>query len=366
MSALVLKSLTKVFDNKVVALDRVCLEVDEGELLVILGPSGSGKSTILRLIAGLDKPSSGEIFIGGKPATHTPPRERDIAMVFQDYALYPHFNVAQNLGFGLKMRRVPKSEIQARVLETARMLGIDGLLERKPKELSGGQRQRVALGRALVRKPKVFLFDEPLSNLDPALRVQLRQEIKQIHDALGATVVYVTHDQHEAMLIGRRVAILRAGVLEQVGTPSDLYCRPGNLFVAGFLGTPPINFVECRAEMKNGRTELVCGNDEGKKFQLDVSPVPPRISLAFRPEDVLLGNAGENASLSGTALVHLIEPMAGETVIHLEDGSISFCARSLGFLDLAPGSRVAYSIPQDKLLLFEEGTGKRIGSQNIS
>jgi multiple sugar transport system ATP-binding protein len=364
MSALVLKNLTKVYENGAVALKNLSLEVAEGELLVILGPSGSGKSTALRLIAGLDNPTGGEILIGGKRADCVPPRDRDIAMVFQDYALYPHMNVAQNLSFGLKMRRFPKPEIETRVMETAAMLGIADLLDRKPRELSGGQRQRVALGRALVRKPKVFLFDEPLSNVDPTLRVQLRQEIKQIHDALAVTMVYVTHDQHEAMLIGRRIAVLRAGLLEQVGAPSELYLKPVNAFVASFLGTPSINFIECPAVKGNGCIEIKCGESRRLRLPWDAGrPLPSLLRVGFRPEDVTLGHSGGNQALSGAARILSVEAMGGETVIQLEDGELRFCARALGFLNLTPGASVPYAIPREKLRLFEGESGRRLDGE---
>jgi multiple sugar transport system ATP-binding protein len=248
MSALVLENVSKTYKNGAIGVRDINISVSDAELMVFVGPSGSGKSTTLRLIAGLENPTGGRIYIGGKLANDVPPRNRDIAMVFQDYALYPHFNVEQNLGFGLKMRGLPRQEIGLRVMEAARILGIDGLLGRKPKELSGGQKQRVALGRALVRNPKVFLLDEPLSNLDASLRIQLRREIKDIHCELGVTMVYVTHDQNEAMALGQRIVVMNAGVVEQIGSPRELYCSPGSKFVAAFFGNPPMNF----AELGNG------------------------------------------------------------------------------------------------------------------
>jgi ABC-type sugar transport system ATPase subunit len=362
MPALALKELSKSYENGAAALQEVSLEVARGELLVVLGPSGSGKSTLLRLIAGLESPTSGAIYIDEKLANSVPPRDRDIAMVFQDYALYPHFNVAQNLGFGLKMRRYRKKEIEMRIMEIAQTLGIADLLERKPKELSGGQRQRVALGRALARNPKVFLFDEPLSNLDPSLRVQLRQEIKHIHDSLHATMVYVTHDQHEAMLMGQRIAILRAGELEQVGTPEELYCKPENVFVAGFFGSPSINIIECRAASENGQIIIRCGDE--KSFPLPwnkTSPLPSRLSLGFRPEDVNIGRTDETGALCGKASILSREAMGSETIVLLKDGDLQFCARSLGFLDIVPGTFIPYAIAHEKLHLFVTESGKRIG-----
>jgi multiple sugar transport system ATP-binding protein len=359
--ALVLKDLCKSFENGAVALERLSLEVAEGELLVVLGPSGSGKSTALRLIAGLDSPTSGDIFIDGKLANKVPPRDRDIAMVFQDYALYPHFTVEQNLSFGLKMRRFSKKEIRERVKETAQMLGIGDLLNRKPKELSGGQRQRVALGRALVRRPRVFLFDEPLSNVDPTLRVQLRREIKQLHDSLQATMVYVTHDQHEAMLMGQRIAILRAGVLEQVGSPVELYRHPANKFVAGFFGTPSINFIDGEASARDGCIEVILASQKSLRLPWDsANQIPHQISVGFRPEDVMVGSAAENNGFSGNAVVTTTEAMGGETLIYLQDGAMQFCARALGFLSLNIGGKIQYCIQLASLHFFEAGSGVRI------
>jgi len=361
LPALALKELSKSYESGAAALQEVSLEVAQGELLVILGPSGSGKSTLLRLIAGLENPTSGAIYIDEKLANSVPPRDRDIAMVFQDYALYPHFNVAQNLGFGLKMRHYPKKEIQARIIEIAQMLGISDLLARKPKELSGGQRQRVALGRALARNPKVFLFDEPLSNLDPSLRVQLRQEIRHIHDSLHATMVYVTHDQHEAMLMGERIVILHAGKLEQVGAPEVLYCKPENMFVAGFFGSPSINIVECCAASENGQIIIRCGKE--KAFALPwekSSPLPSRLSLGFRPEDVNIGRYDYTNTLCGKASILSREAMGSETIVLLKDGELQFCARSLGFLDIVPGTSIPYAVAREKLHLFDTESGKRI------
>ncbi|HID11964.1 MAG TPA: sn-glycerol-3-phosphate ABC transporter ATP-binding protein UgpC, partial [Candidatus Latescibacteria bacterium] len=238
MAEVVLKEVTKVFDGKVVAVDRLNLKVEDREFVVLVGPSGCGKSTTLRMIAGLEEVTEGEIYIDGRLVNDVPPKHRDVAMVFQNYALYPHMTVYQNMAFGLKMRKYPKAEIDRRVREAAEILGITHLLDRKPKALSGGERQRVAVGRAIVRKPKVFLFDEPLSNLDAKLRVQMRAEISKLHAQLGATTIYVTHDQMEAMTMGDRIVVLKDGVVQQVDTPLNLYNRPANRFVAGFIGSP--------------------------------------------------------------------------------------------------------------------------------
>jgi multiple sugar transport system ATP-binding protein len=244
MSKIVLDSVSKVFGSEVVAVDDVSLDIEDGEFMVLVGPSGCGKSTILRLLAGLEDVTSGEIFIGDRQVTDLPPKQRDVAMVFQNYALYPHMSVEQNLGFGLKLRHTPRDEARTRVAEVARILELDALLDRKPAALSGGQRQRVAMGRAMVRQPLAFLMDEPLSNLDAKLRVQMRAELARLHERLRTTTVYVTHDQIEAMTLGNRVAVMKDGVLQQVDTPQALFNAPLNLFVAAFIGSPPMNLVE--------------------------------------------------------------------------------------------------------------------------
>jgi multiple sugar transport system ATP-binding protein len=244
MSKIVLDGVSKVFGDDVIAVNDVSLEIGDGEFMVLVGPSGCGKSTILRILAGLEEVTAGEVYIGELQVTDLPPKERDIAMVFQNYALYPHMSVEQNLGFGLRLAKTPKPEMRQRVQDVAKILGLDPLLHRKPAELSGGQRQRVAMGRAMVREPQAFLMDEPLSNLDAKLRVQMRAELARLHERLKTTTIYVTHDQVEAMTLGQRVAVLRDGILQQVETPQNLYRRPTNLFVAAFIGSPPMNLVE--------------------------------------------------------------------------------------------------------------------------
>src|SRR6059036_41457 len=244
MAEVRLEHVTKRFSEDVAALDDLTLEVADGEFLILVGPSGCGKTTALRLVAGLEKPSSGTITIGDRFVNDVTPRDRDIAMVFQNYALYPHMTVVKNLAFGLKERKTPKPEIERRVGEVSAILGLDDLLKRRPAQLSGGQRQRVAMGRALVREPKAFLLDEPLSNLDAKLRVQMRAELKRLHTRLGITTIYVTHDQVEAMTLGDRIAVMSAGRPQQIGAPQDVYDRPANLFVAGFIGSPPMNLLQ--------------------------------------------------------------------------------------------------------------------------
>jgi multiple sugar transport system ATP-binding protein len=282
MSGITLDKITKVYSNGVRAVDGVDLEIPDGEFMVLVGPSGCGKSTLLRMIAGLEDVTDGVISIGGVDVTDKPPQQRDIAMVFQNYALYPHMTVRENLAYGLRLRKLPKAEWKRRVDETARTLGLDELLDRKPSALSGGQRQRVAMGRAIVREPKAFLMDEPLSNLDAKLRVSMRSELAKLHERLGVTTVYVTHDQVEAMTLGQRVAVLRDGLLQQVDTPQNLFHRPVNLFVAAFIGSPSMNLVD--AEIANGRVSFA-------NFSFDLPRSSPaadfqgHLILGIRPTD---------------------------------------------------------------------------------
>lgn len=368
MAALTLRNLTKIYSGDVVGVRDVNVEVSEGELMILVGPSGSGKSTTLRLVAGLEAPTEGEIHIDGKPANDLPPRDRDIAMVFQDYALYPHLSVEQNLGFGLKMRRTPPAEIRSRVAEVSRMLGIDDLLRRKPKELSGGQRQRVALGRALVRNPKVFLFDEPLSNLDASLRVQLRREIKEIHRRLGATMIYVTHDQTEAMALGSRIAVMNGGTIEQVGSPADVYRRPESKFVAGFFGSPSMNLIEC--PVTAAEPDLLNVTYDGAEYSFrsesrdDLKEIGSSVFVGFRPEDVSMGDpAGDSSGagyLKGRARVASVEVTGPETLIYLEAGGVRPVARVSGQADFETGSEIEFAVPRERLHFFNTETGRRL------
>ena len=287
MAEIVLDRVTKEFDNGFVAIDDISLTVADGEFLVLVGPSGCGKSTLLRMVAGLEEVTAGTVFIDGRDVTELAPRHRDIAMVFQNYALYPHMDVRRNLAYGLKVRKTSKDEIDRRVEEVAHLLGLGKLLDRKPGALSGGQRQRVAMGRAIVREPAAFLMDEPLSNLDAKLRVTMRSELSRLHDRLGVTTVYVTHDQVEAMTLGQRVVVLRDGVIQQVDTPQALYARPENLFVAAFIGSPAMNLVE--ATVADGRAAFA-----GWDLPLDPArrPRDGRVILGLRPESF------EDASLA--------------------------------------------------------------------
>jgi multiple sugar transport system ATP-binding protein len=313
----------KVYDGDVTAVRDLNLDVAEGEFMVLVGPSGCGKTTALRMIAGLEEITSGEIRIGGKVVNDLAPRDRDIAMVFQNYALYPHKSVYENLAFGLRMRKVPKDEQKRRVEEIARILGLGDLLQRRPAQLSGGQRQRVAMGRAIVREPKAFLMDEPLSNLDAKLRVQMRAEIARIQQALKVTTVYVTHDQVEAMTMGHRVAVMRDGELQQVDTPQRLYDAPANLFVASFVGSPPMNLFEAVVERDNGR--LVCKvGDTELELLADIAAeraslanyAGRRVAVGIRPEDVREASGWDGARLRGRIL--LVESLGSEQLVHIE------------------------------------------------
>jgi len=292
MAEIVTKELTKRYPNGVEAVKALSLEIREGELLVLVGPSGCGKTTALRMIAGLEEISSGDLYIGGRRMNDVPEKDRDIAMVFQSYALYPHMTVAQNIGFSLRLSGVPKRELRQRVKETARLLAIENLLDRRPKQLSGGQRQRVAMGRAIIRQPQAFLMDEPLSNLDAKLRVAMRGEIDSLQKRLGVTTVYVTHDQVEAMTMGDRVAVLLDGVLQQVDTPTDVYDRPANLFVAGFIGSPPMNLAQTTVEggedglaIRFGEHAIPVPRDLASERGLDAW-VGKAVIVGIRPEDV--------------------------------------------------------------------------------
>jgi multiple sugar transport system ATP-binding protein len=313
MASVQLLGVTKTYPNGHVAAKGLDLEIRDGEFMVLVGPSGCGKSTALRMIAGLETPTAGRILIGDREVTTLPPQERDIAMVFQSYALYPHMSVRQNLGFGLRMRGVNRQTIGGRVSEAARALGLEAVLDRKPAQLSGGQRQRVALGRAIVREPKVFLFDEPLSNLDAKLRVETRAELARLHRRLRATVVYVTHDQEEAMTLGSRVAVMRDGFLQQVAPPMELYRRPANQFVGGFVGSPAMNFLT--AELQPDGSATV----GGARFPASgiKGANAGRVTLGIRPHDISVVASGAG---DFDAWVDVVEPRGSELLVYLRMG----------------------------------------------
>ncbi|QDT49759.1 sn-glycerol-3-phosphate import ATP-binding protein UgpC [Symmachiella dynata] len=330
MAEVDLQHVSKTYDGNIPAVVDVSLTVADQEFLVLVGPSGCGKSTLLRMIAGLEEVTDGTICIGERPVNNVPPKDRDVAMVFQNYALYPHMTVQQNLAFGLKLRKLPKTQIAERIQQTAALLGIEELLQRKPRELSGGQRQRVAVGRAIVRKPAVFLFDEPLSNLDARRRTEMRRELADLHRRLEATIVYVTHDQVEAMTLGDRIVVMNEGQVQQIGPPLELYDHPTNRFVAGFLGTPSMNFWEGELRVTAESVSFHSGditlplprNTQGQWAALDKQSV----TLGLRPEHLSIVNHDINTA-TFPATVEDIQPLGGESLIYLKTGKQEFILR---------------------------------------
>jgi multiple sugar transport system ATP-binding protein len=356
------KDVTKRFGSTTV-IRGLDLEVRNEELMVLVGPSGCGKSTALRMLAGLEEVTEGEIRIGDRVVNDLPPKNRDIAMVFQSYALYPHMSVRENMAFGLRIRKMPKEEIDRLVTEAARTLGIDHLLDRKPKQLSGGQRQRVAVGRAIVRKPSVFLFDEPLSNLDAKLRVQMRAEITKLQQSLRTTTIYVTHDQVEAMTMGTRIAVLKDGVLQQVGSPLEVYERPRNVFVATFIGTPPMNFIA--GEIEAGGTAI---RATGFTVPLPeaLRPVAARSAgrralAGIRPEHLhLAGGASAPGRHRLDAEVEMVELLGNEAVVHARIGEAPLVAKAESQRAPKSGARIALDLEPDALHLFDAETEQRL------
>jgi multiple sugar transport system ATP-binding protein len=356
MASISLQHLDKTYPNGHVASRGLSLEIADGELLVLVGPSGSGKSTVLRMIAGLEMPTGGRIRIGERDVTRVPPQDRDLAMVFQSYALYPHMTVRENLGFGLRMRKTPAEEVRRRVDAVAESLGIAPFLDRRPAQLSGGQRQRVALGRALVREPRAFLFDEPLSNLDAKLRVETRAELARLHRRLGATMVYVTHDQVEAMTLGDRVAVLRDGVLQQAAPPMTLYRRPANRFVAEFIGSPAMNFFEGTLA-REGAECVFRGADFALPVPCAAGTAEGAAVLGVRPHELEVGG-GEGTLRAEVAVV---EPMGSEQAVHLLTPSgARVVAVTAPDLPLRPEETVEVGIPGGAVHLFRAGDGGRI------
>jgi multiple sugar transport system ATP-binding protein len=348
MAAVTLHEVTKTFERADrAALHALSLAVEDGEFLVLLGPSGCGKTTALRCIAGLEEVSAGDIRIGDRDVTHLPPADRDVAMVFQNYALYPHLSVRGNIAFALEMRRMPRAEIARRVADAAARLGLSDLLDRRPGQLSGGQRQRVALGRAIVREPAVFLFDEPLSNLDAQLRSEMRAELLGLHRLLRATMIYVTHDQVEAMTMGRRIAVLHEGRLRQLGTPREVYARPADAFVARFVGSPGMNLLPGRG-LGDG-AGVVAGS-----LTVPVAGSVPagELQLGVRPEHVALVPAGAG---QGDAVVRMVEPLGAETLLHLEAGAVRLVARVRGLAAPAAGDPVGVRVDPAHVHLFDAG-----------
>lgn len=371
MVEVILRGVWKQF-GEVTAVRDMTLEVRDREFMILLGPSGCGKTTTLRMIAGLEEPTKGQIYIGDKlvadpeSGVFVPPKNRDIAMVFQSYALYPHMTVYDNIAFPLKLRKVPKQEIDQRVREVAEMLGLSELLHRKPRELSGGQRQRVALGRAIVRKPRVFLMDEPLSNLDAKLRVKMRAEIKKLQRQLGVTTIYVTHDQVEAMTMGDRIAVMNSGVLQQVGTPEEVHDKPANTFVAGFIGSPPMNFIDA--------TITEDGFADFGEFRLKLLPdqvevlrernlIGGEVIFGIRPKDLYdamfaqVKIPGENMV---RAIVEIVENLGSEKIAHLRVGDVTFLGSFRSESKVREGQEVDVVFDMRRAHIFEKGSGKAV------
>jgi multiple sugar transport system ATP-binding protein len=357
MAEVIFKKVNKVFDKDVHVVKDLDLKIDDQEFMVLVGPSGCGKSTTLRMIAGLEEVTSGEIFIGERLINNVQPKDRDIAMVFQNYALYPHMTVYDNLAYGLKLRKIPKDEIKKLVDEAAGILGLSALLDRKPKALSGGQRQRVALGRAIVRKPKVFLFDEPLSNLDAKLRVQMRAEISKLQKQLKTTMVYVTHDQVEAMTMGDRISVMDDGIIQQVDTPLNLYDNPKNLFVAGFIGSPAMNFIEGKIEKKDDMYFVVKGIKEKiPDFYKEVLSkyIDKKIVLGIRPENVKPNKQQGDIK----AIVEVVEPMGNEIIINCMVHEVRILCRIESRMTLEYGDTIHLSFDAAQLHFFDKESGE--------
>lgn len=384
MAKVSLREISKQFPDGTVAVNQVSMEIEDGEFLVLVGPSGCGKTTTLRLIAGLEQATSGSIWIGEREVTALAPKDRDVSMVFQNYALWPHISVRQNLSFGLRLRggvtlprmlwarcfqpgkyrqlRERAEQIDRQVDQTAATLGIAQLLHRKPRELSGGQRQRVAVGRALVRHPKAFLFDEPLSNLDAKLRVEMRRELRRLHADLKATMIYVTHDQIEAMTLGNRIAVMDHGQVKQLAPPLEIYDRPVDRFVAGFVGSPPMNLLEGQLLQNGDRLEF---RSSGLAIPLEVSfenTASREVCLGFRPEHAYLENRhqpfGPAATLEGT--VSLVEPLGDESIVHVDCPGVTITSKIDAHLSPNMGERAVLGVPYARMHLFDTATGRRL------
>jgi multiple sugar transport system ATP-binding protein len=363
MADVSLRKVVKRYDD-VEAVRGIDLEIADHEFVVLVGPSGCGKSTTLRMIAGLEDITDGDIMIGGDVVNDVPPKDRDIAMVFQNYALYPHMTVAENMSFGLRLKHYPKAEIKSRVTEAARMLDITDLIDRKPKQLSGGQRQRVAMGRAIVRNPKVFLFDEPLSNLDAKLRVQMRIEIKKVHQKVRTTTVYVTHDQVEAMTLADRVVVMNRGRIEQIGTPNELYHKPTTRFVAGFIGSPAMNFLPCRLEESAGQVSLRLTDrialplPLARAAQYQKVPRNERLLLGIRPEHITEARPHPETGIETfQAVPDVTEPMGMETLVYFTLEGTQVCARVNPNAGAQEGAPLRLAVDLNNMHLLNEGTG---------
>ena len=358
MAKVVLENVYKIYPGDVTAVHDASLEIQDQEFVVLVGPSGCGKSTTLRMVAGLEDISKGSIYIDGKKVNDIPPKDRDIAMVFQNYALYPHMSVYNNMAFGLKLRKYPKAEIHKRVMEAAEILGITDYLERKPKALSGGQRQRVAVGRAIVRKPKAFLFDEPLSNLDAKMRVQMRAEISKLHNRLKSTMIYVTHDQIEAMTMGDRIVVMKDGWIQQVDTPLNIYNHPANQFVAGFIGSPPMNFFQGRIVRSGGAVLFDEGRFRvplrGRAAERMAAHDGQAVAMGVRPENIDERSArpGADPAQVVKATVEVVEMMGSEVYLYASTGQTSFTARVDSSCRLHIGDAVEVALDMDRAHFF--------------
>ena len=361
MAGLSLRNITKVYSNGFIAVKDFNLEIEDKEFIIFVGPSGCGKSTTLRMIAGLEEISGGECYIGDRLVNDVEPKDRDIAMVFQNYALYPHMTVYDNMAFGLKLRKVPKAEIDKLVHEAAKILDIEHLLDRKPKALSGGQRQRVAMGRAIVRNPKVFLMDEPLSNLDAKLRVQMRIEISKLHQRLGTTIIYVTHDQTEAMTLGTRIVVLKDGIIQQVDSPNVLYSKPCNKFVAGFIGSPQMNLLDVTVKetansvamvMPDG-SEIEIPAEKGKVLK-EAGYVGKEVCFGFRPEDMVEEAPGTPNTIN--SVVRVYELLGAEVFLYFDLGNVSVTARVSPETTARTDSEVCMSINMNHIHVFDKDT----------
>ena len=364
MANVTIRNLNKKYDGGFHAVKDVSLEIRDKEFVVLVGPSGCGKTTTLRMVAGLEEITSGEILIGARVINDLPPMDRDIAMVFQNYALYPHKSVFQNMAFGLQMRKYPADEIRKRVQDTAEILGIESLLERKPRQLSGGQRQRVAVGRAIVRHPQVFLFDEPLSNLDAMLRVQMRVELKRLHERLETTAIYVTHDQVEAMTLGDRVVVMKDGWVQQVGEPLELYGKPLNRFVAGFIGSPAMNFVDVAISDSGG---TLWADAEGLRLK-----VPPklvervrahsgkRMTLGVRPEALHPATGADAAEYCFDSAVDVVEPLGNEILVNFRAGGAPMVARVDPAVRVKAHQSIRLALDPERVHFFDEKSGAAI------
>jgi multiple sugar transport system ATP-binding protein len=356
MASVELKQVSKSYDGKTTVIHGIDLHIEHGEFVVFVGPSGCGKSTLLRMIAGLEGISGGDVVIDGKRVNDEPPRNRDIAMVFQDYALYPHKSLYENMAFGLRLRKTPEDEIKRRVMDASKLLRIDHMLDRKPAALSGGQRQRVAIGRAIVRQPKVFLFDEPLSNLDAQLRGEMRTEIKKLHQRLGATIIYVTHDQVEAMTLADRIAVLSAGHKMQYATPHQIYNTPAALFVAGFTGSPAMNLVPC--SLQGDRLSLGDAHFEVPAALADKAASASQLTFGIRPENIAL--SPQPGSVPVPASVVLTEPLGAETLVTFKVGHCELVARCAASFDQAPGTALPVYLAQEHMHLFDAQSGQAL------